>query len=165
MDLRRLRAGEWIAGLGGAALLVSLFLPWYGGAARGLTTVTGWQSLAVLDVLLALAALGALALPVVTAAQRVPAVPIALASLVTMEGLLAAALVLVRVGFVPGEADGREWGLWLGLAGALAILAGGAAAMRDERLSRPGRGTDASGRPAPPPELDTIPAPRAEDGR
>ena len=32
MDLRRLRAGEWVAAASGVALLVSLFLPWYGGA-------------------------------------------------------------------------------------------------------------------------------------
>ena len=31
MDLRRLRAGEWIAGVSGVVLLVSLFLPWYRG--------------------------------------------------------------------------------------------------------------------------------------
>jgi hypothetical protein len=38
MDLRRLRAGEWIVAVSGAALLASLFLPWYGrdaGSATG----------------------------------------------------------------------------------------------------------------------------------
>ena len=29
MDLRRLRAGEWLAAAAGVALVVSLFLPWY----------------------------------------------------------------------------------------------------------------------------------------
>ena len=33
MDLRRLRAGEWFAGVGGIALIVSLLLPWYEGTA------------------------------------------------------------------------------------------------------------------------------------
>ena len=64
MDLRRLRAGEWIAGISGLVLLVALFLPWYGDDAG---SRTGWESLGALDVVLALVALSALAIPVVTA--------------------------------------------------------------------------------------------------
>jgi hypothetical protein len=71
--------------------------------------------------------------------------------------------VLVRLANLPGEFDGREWGLWLGLAAALGMVAGGAVAMRDERLSPAGRHTDLTGRPAPPPpEIEPIPAPRPE---
>jgi hypothetical protein len=45
MDLRRVRVWEWLTGLAGLALLVSLFLPWYGveaaegGAPRGVSLV------------------------------------------------------------------------------------------------------------------------------
>ena len=68
MDLRRLRSGEWIAGVSGLVLLVALFLPWYSddGGSR-----TGWQSLGALDVVLAVVALAAIAIPIVTALERV----------------------------------------------------------------------------------------------
>jgi hypothetical protein len=76
-------------------------------------------------------------------------------------GLVATILVLIRVLSLPGGAEGREWALWLGLASAVAIIVGSLVAMRDERLSKPGRPTDASGVPAEPQPLpDAIPAPR-----
>jgi hypothetical protein len=155
MDLRRLRAGEWIAALGGAVLLVSLFLPWYGPDAS-----SGWEVLTAIDLLLAAFALFALALFVITATQRVPALPLALDALVALAGKVALALVVIRMASPPGDAEGLEVGIWLALAGALAIVAGGWVAMRDERLSESGRSTDHSGRPGPPPpEVEVIPAP------
>ncbi len=109
------------------ALLVSLFAPWYG------PSRSGWQSLAALDVLLALVAAAGVLLAVVTATQAAPAVPIALAAIVTLIGLLGVVLVLLRVLDVPDGAGGREWGLWLGLGGAIGIVAGGIVSMREER--------------------------------
>jgi hypothetical protein len=189
MDLRRLRVGEVIVAASGAALVISLFLPWYASAvalywnrdgeahgigdsaAAGLTpsapfeatSLSGFEALSVLDVVLALIGLAAVALLFVTAAQRVPAVPIAMESLLTLAGLVATILVLIRVIDVPDGASGREWGLWLALAGAIGIAIGALVSMRDERLSTPGRTTDLSGRPAPPQKLpDPIPAPRPE---
>jgi hypothetical protein len=163
MDLRRLRAGEWIGAASGAALLASLFLPWYEGER---TDLTGWQALTAIDLVLALTAAAAVALLVVTATQRVPAVPVMMDALVTLAGIMAAVLVVIRVFDTPAGAAGRDWALWLALAGALGIVLGGTIAMRDERLSPPGKQTDASGRPAPPPpEPETIAAPRAEGAR
>jgi hypothetical protein len=163
MDLRRLRAGEWIAGLSGLVLLVALFLPWYGDDAG---TRTGWQSLGALDVVLALVALAALAIPVVTAIERVPAVPLALQSLTTLVGMLAVVLVLIRVLNMPDWATGREWGLWVGLVATLGIVVGGLIAMRDERLTRGDRHTDLTGVPvAAQREIETLPAPHPEGGQ
>lgn len=157
MDLRRLRAGEWVVAASGALLLLALFLPWYSAGA------TAWQSFAVLDIVLALIAAAAVALLIITATQPVPAVPVALSALVTLGGLVASILVLIRVFDPPGAAGGREWALWLGVAGSVGILGGGMVAIRDERLSPPGRHTDVTGRPAPPPpDVETIPAPRRE---
>jgi hypothetical protein len=161
MDARRVRAGEWMAAASGTALLLALFLPWY--ELEGGATASAWDSLAALDVVLAVIAVAAVALLLVTAGQRVPAVPIALDALVAPAGLIAAVLVTVRVLNLPDAAAARGWGLWLALAASLGIVAGGVLAMRDERLSPPGRHTDLTGRPAPPPPpVETISAPRGE---
>ncbi|MET0614960.1 MAG: hypothetical protein ABW142_05905 [Thermoleophilaceae bacterium] len=160
MDLRRLRAGEWIVGASGVLLLVALFLPWYGDP-----SATAWESFTVLDVILALLALAAIAVPIVTAAQRVPALPLAYESLTALFGLFGLILVLIRVLNLPGDADGREIGLWLGLVATLGILAGGLIAMRDERRAPQGRHVDLSGVPvSSQPEIEKLPAPRPRAG-
>ncbi len=162
MDLRRLRAGEWIAGISGLVLLVSLFLPWYADDAG---SRTGWQSLGALDILLALVALSALAIPVVTAGQRVPAVPLAHQALTTLVAVVAFLLVLIRVLNMPDWAEGREWGLWVALAATVGVIGGGMAAMRDERLTRAGRHSDLTGVPvAQAREIETVSPPRPEAG-
>ena len=161
MDLRRLRAGEWIAAGCGVALLVSLWLPWYSGPPDGEASLNGWRSLAASDALLALIAATAVALLLITAAQSVPAVPIALSVLVTFAGFAGVLLVLLRALGVPEGAEGRDWGLWLALASTVGIAVGGLLAMRDERLSPEGAYTDLTGRPtAAPAEIETFPAPR-----
>jgi hypothetical protein len=155
MDLRRLRVGEWIVGASGVLLLVALFLPWYGDPSSN-----AWESFTVLDVILALLALAAISVPVVTAAQRVPALPLAVESLTALFGLLGLILVLIRLVNLPGEADSREIGLWLGLAATLGIFAGGLIGMRDERRSPQGRHNDLSGVPvSSQPEIEQLPAP------
>jgi hypothetical protein len=144
MDLRRLRAGDWIVAISGAALLVSLFLPWYGQGR------TAWEALTIGDVILFLIAAAAVGVLVATATHRVPAVPIALTATVGLLGIVATAFVAVRVIWLPGGVEGREWGLWLGLAGAVGVVAGGWIAVRDDSM------------PAvpPPPEAEALPAPR-----
>jgi hypothetical protein len=178
MDLRRLRAGEWITALSGIALLVSLFLPWYGYVPRRPRgpieivggDVTGWQAFAITDVLLTLLASFGVALLVVTATQRTVAVPIALAGLTALAGSVALVLAVVRllVEVSPESPAGalvdttRRVGSWLGVAAAAGLAIGGWMAMRDERPSRPGETRDATGRPVPPPpEPETIAAPRS----
>jgi hypothetical protein len=162
MDLRRLRAGEWVAGIAGLVLLVALFLPWYGDDAG---SRTGWQSLGALDIVLAVVALSALAIPIVTAFHRVPAVPLAHQSLTSLVGWLAVVLVLIRVLNMPDSAAGREWGLWVALGAAIGVSAGGMLAMRDERLTRAGRHTDLTGVPVSQQlEVETLSPPRPEAG-
>jgi hypothetical protein len=160
MDLRRLRVGEWIVGACGVLLLVALFLPWYGEPSS-----TGWESFSVLDLILALLAIAAISVPVVAATHRVPALPLALESLTALFGLLGLLLVVIRVLNLPGEADGREIGLWLGLAATIGIFAGALVGMRDERRSPRGRHTDLTGVPvSSQPEIETLPAPRPGPG-
>jgi hypothetical protein len=158
MDLRRLRVGEWLVGAAGLLLLVSLFLPWY-------RDTTGWEAFSIIDLILALLALAAISVPIVTATHRVPALPLALESLVALFALLGLVLVLIRVLNLPGEADGREAGLWLALIGTLGIFGGGMVGMRDERRSPKGKHTDLAGVPVgSPPEVETVPAPRPGAG-
>jgi uncharacterized membrane protein len=125
--MRRLRAGEWLAGAGGVAVIATV-----------------WAGPAVLAVLLALLAIPALALPVTQATRRSPAVPVALGVLTTTAALVALVLALVRLLDRPGA------GAWIGLAGAVAALAGGWLSMRAEHT--PGAvAPHVPRRPAPPP--------------
>jgi hypothetical protein len=143
--MRRLRDGEWIAGGGGGALIAALFLDWYGGR-------SAWRALAALDVVLATLALVPLALVVVQATRRSPAVPVALSVLTVPAGALAVLLVAYRIADPPasgplGEVHG---GAWLGLAAAVIVAVGGYRSMRVERI--PGvRAPTVQSLPAPPP--------------
>jgi hypothetical protein len=153
VDVRRLRVGEWLAGIGGAVLLVSLFLGWYGVEFSD-GSATAWESFAVVDLFLACAAVLGVGLAVMTAVQRSAAVPIALASLAGLLGIIATALLLWRTAMPPdiaapgtyrGPIGGddpdttRETGLWLGLGSCAAMLAGAILAMRDESFPRAAR--------------------------
>jgi uncharacterized membrane protein len=161
----QLRPFDLVAGLGGVMLLVSLFLHWYGidvpeghPALTSTADMTAWQAFAVIDVLLAAAALLAIAVPVITAVSRGPAKPVAIAVVATTVCPLALLLVIFRlldhVG--PLEVLGLEvsfslrLGAWLGLAGALIAAVGSFGALKDE--STPG---------AEPPEVPRRPAPPA----
>lgn len=159
MDLRRLRAGEWIAGASGALLFVTLFLPWYDAAGTG---VSAFEAFAMFDVVLvALAALG-LVLVAVTASQPSAAPGIALDALLTIIAAVVAILLLFRVLNLPGDLEGagRAAFAWVGLGATWGVFAGALVAMRDERLSKPGRPTDSTGVPVDAqPEIETIPAP------
>jgi hypothetical protein len=124
MKLRRVRGGEWLAGLAGVALIVSLFLHWYDASSAPLT---GWEAFAVTDVLLALLALSGPLLLAFQATRESPALPTGTSIVCTTCGALAAAIVLVRLVVEP-EADlvsGIAAGAWIGLAAALGLLAGG----------------------------------------
>jgi len=161
--MSRLRAADIVAGVGGLALLVTLFLPWYGfeapaarteGALTVLNLVSGdptpsaWQAFSVVDILLALTALLAIALPVVTAVTSGPAKPVAFAVLSSVGSILALLLVLWRLIDAPGDGLELRYGAWLGLAAAVVMLGGCWGAMRDERT--PGQA---------PPNLPRRPAP------
>jgi hypothetical protein len=123
-----MRRAEPLAGLGGLLLLVSLFLPWYRVEAQDFTA---WQALAVIDVLVALLALPAILVPVLSLATRGPAKAIAIAVIASAIGWLAILLVAVRLIFPPHGLDLR-YGAWVALAGALLAWVGSWLSMRDE---------------------------------
>lgn len=158
--------GEWLTAVAGVALVVTLFLPWFTHPATG--DLTAWEAFTVLDVVLLKLGLLAIGLLVLTAVQPTAAVGIAADALLT---LLAGGVVLVTAVRLlgPPEVAGVEleragWG-WVGLAAACGVLVGAVLAMRDERLSRPGELTDATGAPmVAPPEVEAFPVPRREQG-
>ena len=153
MDLRRLRIGEWLTGLGGAVLLLSTFLAWYevdsahrleGGAALVTSgSVSAWDVLSVIDVLIALTAVLAIAAAVMAAADSTPAVSLALASLATLVGLFATIAVIFRVvsppelsingATIPDGDVSLAAGAWIGLGAVVLTTLGAFAAIRSER--------------------------------
>jgi hypothetical protein len=130
-DLSRLGRGEWIVGAGGVVLLASMLaLPWYQVESH---TVNGWNSLVSFRWFAIATLVLSAALLFFQATRRAPAVGVAFSVFVTIFGAVTAAWLILRVGIDPPA--GRKVGGWVGLAGALAIMYGGASAMRREGLS------------------------------
>jgi hypothetical protein len=129
--VRRLRAGEWLAAAGGFALIVSLLLPWYG-ADSG--SVSGFEAFAVIDVLLTLIGLLALALAVLQVTQDGPAKPVAAGVLSVPAGFVGFLLVVFRLIDDPGELGGVEPGAYLGLLATVAITVGAWRSLADEHV-------------------------------
>jgi hypothetical protein len=134
VDLRRLRHGEWIAGISGAVLLVVMFLDWYSGY-RG-ATANAWETFTVVDVIFAIAALMGIGLAAAAATQRSPAVPQALGALTVPVAFVAALLVVINALALPGGVTGREPGLYIGVAATLGVLVGAWRSIGDESFPR-----------------------------
>ena len=146
-----MRRAEPVAGVGGALLLIALFLPWYGLQDIAAVHVNAWQAFSITDVLLALIALPAIAVPIVSRTAEGPAKPIDAAVIASATGRLAVLLVAYKLLNPPGPNELVElrYGGWLALAGALVARIGSLLTMRDE--STPGAvAPDIQRRPAPP---------------
>jgi hypothetical protein len=173
----RLRTGEWLAVVGAAALLVTLFLPWFGVEVPSAeeedqgsevldllhTSSTGswgsgWDALGWLTVVFALGAIGCAAwLAFANATGRPVAQSVAASVLTASIGTFAfLALALRSLVFQPGPDDFVvvRYGTWLGLLAALILSLGGWWAIKDERTDAPESAyTPPEPRPAPPPRL------------
>jgi hypothetical protein len=156
MDLRRVRAWEWLTGLAGLVLLVALFLPWYepsDGAG-----ISAWNAFSVTDVVLALCAVAAMTLPALAATQRTAAVPQGWTAMLVYIGLVGAVLAIVRLIAVPAVASpaARGAGAWIGALAAVAILAFDWRSMGDKRFPAAMR---------PPLDVRVVPTPTPEGER
>jgi hypothetical protein len=172
----RLRAGEWTALAGAVALLVALFLPWFGveipraepqgqgGVLNIVRTVStgswgsGWDALGWLAIAIALAAIGCAAWLAIANATGAPVAQSVAASVLTATtGTLAFVVLALRVlVFQPGpnEFIVVRYGAWLGLLAALILAVGGWWATKDERTDAPESAyTPPEPRPPPPPRL------------
>jgi lysylphosphatidylglycerol synthetase-like protein (DUF2156 family) len=150
VDLRRLRAGEWLAAAAGLTLIVSLALPWY---EADDAEITGFEVFGVIDILLVLVAVVALALAVLQATQTSPALPVAFGVLTVIAGLIGVLLTFYRLIDEPGVApdefiDIRE-GAWFGLAAVALVTAGGWLSIKNEHVRHLPPGPEPELRPAP----------------
>ena len=158
MDTSKLTTGDIIAGVGGIVLLIALFLPWYGvsadipGVGSLSESASGWEVLSLIDILLFLIAVAAIAIVAARAAGALPAdipAPVILLAL----GALAVLLVIFRIidiptdGDVPDQIDlSRKVGIFLALIGAAAVAYGG---WRTNTETPTGRRTPATDPPPP----------------
>jgi hypothetical protein len=163
VDLRKERNGDWIALVGGIALIVALFLPWYG---AGGETATGWQSLTVIDVVLCICALFGVAQWFFTAQQPTQAMPLAVAGLGAWAALLAILLIVIRLIDAPADGLGVEYGVLVALLATVALFAGHWRALGDERIRMPdGRWSHPAGAQiAEGVEVKTLRTPPADTG-
>ena len=169
MDLTKLRPGEVLAGVAGVALLVVMFLPWYGVAGlsepfggalarqAGIpTTVNAWRAFDVIDVLMFLTVVAAVGSAVVAATQQSVALPVAASVVVTALGVLVTGLVLYRLVNEPGSDALIEvrFGAYLGLVLCALIALGGLMSMQEGEAT--GR-AQAQVTPQPPPQPEPPP--------
>ena len=149
--MRRVRAGELVAGAAGAVLLASMFLSWYSVSSRD-DTLTAWGAFSFVDILLALVALLGIVLALSEVVGRGPALPVALGVVTTTLALAGTLLVLYRIINQPGPNDAIsvDVGAYVGLLASLGVFLGAWLSLSDERP-----------RPAdpPPPEPERRPTP------
>ena len=166
--MSRLRAGEWVAVVGAAALVVTLFLPWFGADLQVRTPpggpfdvtlagngANGWDLLGWLVLAIVLAAVACAAWLAIANVARRPVAQVVAASVLTPAiGTLAFAALALRVLlFQPGPNDivVLRYGAWLGLLAALILAVGGWLAIKDERTDAPESAyTAPEPRPLPP---------------
>jgi hypothetical protein len=114
VDLRSLSLGERIAAVSGAALFVFMFVAWLEGS-------SAWELFSLTDVLLALVALIAVALPLVKAVGSEPPLRVSTGTVLARAGLVA--LTITAVFLI--EARDRDLGIFLAVLASAGILYGG----------------------------------------
>ena len=148
--MRRLRPGEWVAGIGAAALFGLRFADWFGPAGTSGGASLGWLTLVVGVLVFASGAW----LFIATAAGR-PVVQQVVAGVLTSTiGTLGFVFLALRVlVFQPGsnELTTISYGAYLGLLAAALVAIGGWWSLKDERTDAPESAyTPPAPRPAPP---------------
>jgi hypothetical protein len=118
-------------------MLVALFLPWYSANGKDLTA---WQSMAVDDVILAVAAVLAIAAAFVVGLRRVSGLSVAATSLAILPAAVGLVVTIYRlVSPAPPFDVSLGVGAWLGLAATTAIAVGSWQGATDEGPARRNR--------------------------
>jgi len=143
VTLNKVRGGDILAGVGGLALLVVMFFPWYEfleGVYQGTRDVpigdtrqSAWEAFGFGNVLLVLLALLGIATLVTTVFERTTAFPVAAVTLTAFVGAITSIWFLIRLINPPGPnfAADRLWAAWVGTLLVLGITAGAWWSMRD----------------------------------
>jgi hypothetical protein len=143
MTLNKVRAGDVLAGLGGLALLVLMFFPWYEfleGVYQGTRSVpiddtrqSAWEAFSITLVPLVVLALLGIATLVTTAFERTTAFPVAAVVMTGFIGAITSVWMVIRLINPPGPnfAVDRLWAAWIGTLLVLAITGGAWWSMRD----------------------------------
>jgi hypothetical protein len=129
MDVRRLRSGEIVAGIGAAGLAIVMFLDWFGGR-------SAWETLTLGRVLLVVTIALAGTLVVLTLRMRAVSMATSAATVTIGVGTLALLYLLYRVGIDEPGRNGLvsiDAGAYAGLACVLAIVGGAWRTLDDER--------------------------------
>ncbi len=147
--MANVRRGELIAAVAAVALLVIMFLTWFGEPASSAqvpgtnvtfnlgnvpgvdTTLNAWQAFDFIDIVLLITIVVAIGLAVITATQTNVTMPVAGGAMLTGLGMLSTALVLYRIIDPPSGLD-RKYGIYLGLIAVVVITIGGWIAMQEE---------------------------------
>ena len=183
MDANRLSLGEKIAGAAGLALIVIMFLSWWGAPGEiaeaaelaGVDTgsANAWEAHDLMDIIWFLTGLAGIALAVMAAGRNSVNLPVAMSAIVAGLGILSTLLIVYRLIDPPFDA-GREFGVFLGLIAAAAVAYGGWRAMQEEGTSFGDQGdrlqgnrttgTGGGGTPPPPPPGGGSPPPPPPSG-
>src|SRR4051812_24383999 len=137
-DTTRVRFGDMVAAVSGLVLFLSLFLNWYNVSVKAAlgsasASVSGWEALSFIDILLFIIAVIAIAVAVARMANAFPRMAISPGLLVLAVGVLAVLLVLFRIIDIPGSGDvadvpgvdlGRSFGIFIALLAAIGVAAG-----------------------------------------
>jgi hypothetical protein len=153
MELRKLDAGEILAGVAGIVLIASMAtLNWFGvDVPPGTEPIEGFNAFRafdVVDIILLLVALMAIALPVTTVSASRTNVPVSLSALLALAGIVVTLVLAYRLVDTPDLSGDRfaldmppfnigfettvGAGAFVGLAATVAIAIGGWLAMRDD---------------------------------
>jgi hypothetical protein len=184
MDTTKLRLGELVAGVSALVLLIVMFLPWYGASVKAgpisaSANATAWQAYSLIDLILFVSIVAAIAMVILAMTQRSAALPISASVIVTLLGGLDVLLILFRMISKPGKGNcgsfcdavsiNLKYGLFLGLIAAAGIAVGAFMTMREEGTSfgdaaqrlQGGTGNAAAPPPAPAPPAAPPQAPPA----
>lgn len=133
MNFRRLRGTDYVVGVLAAALLGTLFLPWFEGAEISTQTLNAFEAYALTDIVLLLFAVMSLGIVALTVTQRTSAVPIAWTALTCSVSLIATGFMAVAALTVPEDGLVRDVGPVLGLALTLGLTGAVWSTARSER--------------------------------
>ena len=136
MEPRRLSWGEWLAGASGVLMIVALFLPWY---SAGGQSVDAWESMAVNDVILFVAAVLSISAAFIVGLRRMTNISVATTSLALLPAAIGLVVTVWRlISPAPPIDVSLDIGAWLGLVAAIGIMVGAWAGANDEGPGRRG---------------------------